>query len=450
MKLGTKLLATLLATAVPGAANAAYIVTNDPILYWSQIALANTAGAGPAQVRALAMVNLAMYDAVNAASGSVNRGYIQGVSTLGGDTRAAATMAAYNVLAGLYSTDSTKMAAFMAARDASLALVTDGAAKTNGINTGTAYANAMLGLRANDGSGVSAPYTTTGLPGDYRPTPPGNVAPSVPQYADVTPFLQPFDNAFRPGPPPALNSAEYTTAYNDVKSLGSFANSTRTSEQTAAASFWGNLNSGSWYGIALEVSGDEGLSTLAYAKLFGQLAAGQADAVFASWDAKYFYRLWRPVTAIQLGDADTNPDTAGDPNWLPYVNGIAGANTPPYPDYFSTAAAISQAVASVLIAGIGDESFCYSLGAVPVNRCEPGFQQAAKEAADSRIWSGIHFRFATEAGLKAGGQIGSLALTNGAFSAAPEPSTWLTMIVGFGMVGAVMRRRRTALRVRYV
>ena len=124
---------------------------------------------------------------------------------------AAAAQAAHDVLAALNPANS---AIYDTALSDSLALVGSGAAKTSGIATGAAYAAAILTKRTGDGSATVVPYATTGLPGDWRPTPPGFGAPAVPGWGDVTNFvLTAADSAaVHPGPPPALDSAAYAAA----------------------------------------------------------------------------------------------------------------------------------------------------------------------------------------------------------------------------------------------
>ncbi len=430
----------LLAATMLGAtsASAAISVTSDPILYWNDVAINNVVTNAPAQTRIFAMANIAMHDAVNATLGGPNRGYLSGVSNAGGDSRAAAAQAAHDVLVAL---NPANAGTYGTALTDSLALIGDGSAKAKGVATGAAYAAAILANRANDGSSAVVPYTTTGLPGDWRPTPPGFGSPAVPGWGDVKTFvLSPGDSAaVHPGPPPALGSAEYAAAYNEVKEIGSLSSLTRTADQTASALFWDTANGGTWIRVGLTIAEDEDYSTLQLASAFATLSTGLADAAIAGFDAKYEYRLWRPVTAIQLGDTDGNAATIADPAWASLFP------APAHPSYISTHSDFSGAGASILSAFFGDdEGFTFSIGGD--SRMFTGLSQAEQDAANSRLWGGIHFRFDNEAGLAMGHEVGSRVLSAGIFQAVPEPASWAMMVAGFAGVGMALRTRRQAFR----
>lgn len=425
---------------VSGAAWAVPVVTGDPILFWNDRAVTLVAASPLAQTRTYAMVNIAMHDAVNLALGRPNASYIGNVGvTPGGDTRAAASKAARDVLVAL---NPVNAAQYDAALAASLALVTDGKAKTKGIATGAAYAAAVLAKRAGDGSTASVPYTTTGLPGDYRPTvSPGNAA--APHWGDVTPFVLASGDQFRPAPPPALGSAEYAAAYDEVKAIGSATSAIRTADQTASALFWDAANGAPWLRIGVIVAEDEGLSTLENARAFALLTTGMADALIAGFDAKYEYRLWRPLTAIREGDADGNALTVGDAAWTSLFP------APLHPSYISTHSALSGVGATILDAIFGDdEGFSFAIAGD--TRAFTGLEQAALDGANSRLWGGIHFGFDNAAGLELGRQIGRRALDGPLFDAVPEPGTVALTLGGLGFAQLLRRRRMqgSAARVR--
>ena len=425
------LLASTIFAAVP--ATAAITIASDPILYWNNLALNNVVTNAPAQTRIFAMANIAMYDAVNATLGGPNRSYSSGVTNSGGDSRAAAAQAAHDVLV---AQNPANVALYDAALVDSLALVGNGTAKSDGIATGAAFAAAILANRVGDGSTAVVPYSTTGLPGDWRPTPPGFGAPAVPQWGNVKTFVLSAADAaaVHPGPPPALGSAEYAAAYNEVKDIGSLTSLTRSADQSASALFWDVANGGTWIRVGLTIAEDENFSTLQFASAFSALSAGLADAAIEGFGAKYEYRLWRPVTAIQLGDTDGNAATAGDATWSPLFA------TPAHPSYISTHSDLSGTGASILSAFFGDdEAFTFSIAGD--TRSFTSLHQAELDAANSRLWGGIHFRFDNEAGLALGEGVGARVLASGMFSAVPEPSSWMLMIVGFGAVGMAIRRR---------
>jgi hypothetical protein len=309
--------------------------------------------------------------------------------------------------------------------------------------TGSAFASAILSARAMDGStnplGIS--YTSTGLAGDWRTTTPGN--PAVPFWGDVTPFTMASGDQFRAAPPPALGSAEYAAAYDEVKLIGSAnaqALGLRTKDQTESALFWDAAAGAPWMQIGLEVAADEGLSTLDNARAFALLSTSLADAIIAGFDSKYDYRLWRPQTAIREGAADGNPLTEDDAAWTSLFN------APLHPSYISTHSALSGAGATVLSSIFGDdEGFSFDIG--PDTRKFTGLEQAALDGANSRLWGGIHFRFDNDAGLGMGRQVAANALAGPHFQAAvPEPATWAMLITGFGLIGCTLRRSRIKVR----
>lgn len=422
-----------LSLSMAGAATATVTVSDDPVLFWNEQVTTLMVAGPPAQTRAYAMMNIAMFDAANSAIGGAYQYYTSGVTGFGGDVRAAVSQAAFSILSVV---DAANAATYQTRLAESLALVTNSAERDLGIETGMAYANAVLAMRSADGSTAQVTYTPSGQPGNYVTTSPGTAG--APQWGGVTPFIMTSPDQFRSAPPPALTSSEYAAAYNEVKEVGAQNSATRTQDQTAAALFWDAANGAPWMRIGLTIAEDEGLSTLDNARAFALLSSSLADALIAGFDTKYEYRLWRPITAIHEGDGDGNPLTEADAGW----NSLFPA--PNHPSYMSTHSALSGAGESILTALFGDDE-AFSLTIAGDTRNFTGLHQAAQDGSDSRLWGGIHFRFDNEAGLKAGRQIGALALSSGLFSAAvPEPATWALMISGFAMAGGFMRRQNSA------
>ena len=423
------------AIMIGSSASATVAVTDDPVLYWNQVLSTGLAGSPTVMSRGFALVGIAMHDAVNATLGKPDIDYLKGVVTPGGDTRAAASVAAHALLVQL---NPAKTAQFDAALAASLALVPDGADKTNGIATGAKIAQATLASRAMDGSTAVVSYTPSGLPGRWAPTPPGLVPAALPQWGGVDPWLMQSGDQFRPGPPPGLTSEAYTAAFKEVLTLGAANSATRTVDQTASAIFWaGAAGTGPWIQAGIDGAQAKGLSTIENARLFGLLSVALADAGIATWDAKYTYDYWRPVTAIRLADLDGNAATIADPNWTSLI--VA----PPHPSFLSAHASAVGAASTILGAFLGDgNSFCLTAGAN--NRCWTGYEAAALDAANSRLWGGIHWSFDNAAGLDLGRSVGQYALASGAFRAVPEPLSWTLMITGFGLAGVMLRRRPRA------
>jgi hypothetical protein len=249
----------------------------------------------------------------------------------------------------------------------------------------------------------------------------------------VKPFLMSSNDQFRPGPPPALSSAEYAAAYNEVKEIGAFNSATRTVDQTNSALFWDTSNGMTWIRNGVDVVAEDHLSTFENARVLAKLSTAIADSFVAVWDTKYAYSFWRPVTAIHEGDTDGNDATEADPNWSPLFG------TPAHPSYASAHSIQSGAAAAVLLDFVADRAFCNTIG--PDTRCFSGIAQAAQDAADSRLWGGIHWRFDNEIALAAGGEIGRWTLAQSAFNTVPEPASWALMIAGFGLAGAALRQR---------
>ena len=201
---------------------------------------------------------------------------------------------------------------------AALAAIPNDQAKAQGIAVGQAAAAAILALRAADGAvgpflNFNCPQDTD--PGEYQCTP-GTPFIAFEGWENVTPFVLNDSSQFRPGPPYAVNKKKYTADFNEVKSLGGDGITTpsaRTADQTEIALFWWESSPLKWNRIARTVSVDSGLDLWENARLFGLLNMALADGYIAMVDTKNHYNYWRPVTAIQTGDTDGNPDTTGDP-----------------------------------------------------------------------------------------------------------------------------------------
>lgn len=432
MKISKLAAATLISgfATVPAGAAA---VSGDPVRYWQDVMIGSIALPPDLAGHPYAMVDIAMFDAVNQTSGRPYYGYLGSLATGGGDTRAAASQAAHDVLVQV---NPGGAAGYDAALSASLALVTDSAAKAAGIATGASVAAAVLAKRAGDGYGAPYSYTPSGLPGRWAPTPDENIPGQFKFLGSTDPWVIASPSSLRPGPPPALDSAAYTAAFNEVKSLGSATSTTRTADQTAAAVFIATANS-PFERIALNAAEAKGLSSLDSARMFAMVSVAYADSVTSVFEAKYYYDYWRPVTAIRAADTDGNPDTVADPNWHALVF------TPPFPSYSSAATGTAGAVDGVLEGFLGTSyHFCLDGS---TTRCWNSLADATTEFADARIWGGAHWRFDIDASLGIGSSVGQLVLGAQAFEAVPEPDIWALMIVGFGIIGCQHRRRRSVV-----
>jgi PAP2 superfamily len=394
---------------------AASVQPMNPVIQWNRnlLQIVRTPGAQPPTVhptRSFAIMHAAIYDAVNAID-KTHQPYLVRLSGVprSASQDAAAAAAAHQVLAALYP-------AFASALDVqlqqSLAQIPDSPDKVKGVNIGQNAAKAMLVLRSNDGwNAKPIPYVFGTAPGDYQSTPPN--FPSQPQFthwSHVTPFALQSASQFRPGPPPVLTSDTYSDAFNQVKSLGIAGTaSTATADEALTGKFWNGAIQNYWNEISQTASIAHSLTTAQNARLFALLNLSLADDVIAFYDAKYTYNFWRPVTAIRAGDSDNNPETVGDPNWLPEVG-----KTAPDPSYPGAHAVISAAAANVLISFFERDRFDLTVTSevLPGERSFPSFSAAAEEATLSRIFAGQHFRFDLTAGQRLGREIADFVVDN--------------------------------------
>jgi len=255
------------------------------------------------------------------------------------------------------------------------------------------------------------------VPGKWRPTPPAFAPGLVPSLAHTLPWVIPDPWSFRPSRPLALTitSPEYTADFKEVKAVGELTSTVRTADQTEIALFWYESSPLKWSRIARAVSIKKGLNLWENARLFGLLNMALADGYIAMVATKNHYNYWRPVTAIQTGETDGNPDTTGNPTWTPL------RATPPDQDYASGHSIEGGAGAEVLKQFFGTDEISFQdcgvalpagstcSDASPVFRSYASFSQAAAENAYSRILIGFHFRKSIEEGTEYGRKIGKRA-----------------------------------------
>ena len=320
----------------------------DEIIDWNNILLnaVRTNSMSPLSTsRVSAAMNTAMYDAVNSIARTHQPYHVNMTAVPGTSREAAAAQAAHRVLSGMVPAN---QAAYDAALANSLSSVPNGPGKTAGIALGNTVGAAILALRANDGANAVVPYTPGSAPGDWRPTPPANAAAAAPQWGSITPWAMTSPSQFRnPDGPPALDSPEFTAAFNQVKAIGSATSSTRTADQSNIAQYWAGQTGtstppGHWNRIAQTVAESQGNTLEENARLFALVGIAQADAFIACWDNKYLYDHWRPVTAIRAAETDGNPDTVADLNWSSFII------TPNHPSYTSGHSTMSGASGAVL------------------------------------------------------------------------------------------------------
>lgn len=420
-----KLLLLVLVLAWPAAASA------NAVVQWNDVALRAAFAAGldysggcvdPLhESRMLAMMHVAIHDALNAVHRRFEPYAFKGRAPRGTSPEAAVAAAARGVLVTVLPqlpsdpllglTPAAGVAVVEAAYAAALSAIPSGPARRDGVAIGEAAARAILSLRHNDGA--EAPfldfsYVPGTNPGDFQ------FIPGYPPFAagtgwgDVTPFVLDSSAQHRPKRPYDVTSRKYAADFNEVKRLGAVNSATRTPEQTEIALFWVEGAPQGWNRIARTVAAEKGTDLWSSARLFGLLNLASADAYIADFENKYFYEFWRPITAIHAADADGNPQTVADPAWDALVL------TPPAPDHPSGHSGQGGAMSEVLARFFGDDvSFSTTTTTLPgVTREFSSFSDAAQENANSRIYIGFHFRHATVEGLKLGEKIGKVAFNH--------------------------------------
>ena len=355
----------------------------------------------PPANRAMAIVQTAVYEAVNA----ITRRYPTSLSPLqaapGASVDAAVAAANRATLAKLVP---AQLAAIESAYRAALTAIPDGPAKVNGIAVGEKAAAAILALRSDDGAVIGETYRPYTIAGVYVPT----VIPAVPQWPGRKPWLMSSPAQFRPGPPPDLRSELWTRDYNEVKTLGGKNSTRRTAEQTEIARFWEVTGPAVYHGVVRSVADAPGREITQNARLLMAVTQATDDAMIAVFDAKYHYNFWRPVTAIRNGDIDGNNATEREASWTPFID------TPMHPEYPCAHCIVSGVVGTVLKAEIGSGPMptltTTSNTAKGASRSWTKIEDFMQEVANGRVYDGVHYRNSTEVGTAMGKQIGDLAV----------------------------------------
>ncbi len=388
----------------------------DEVTDWNQIMFQSALAASTSPLvmsRNAALVQAAVYDAVNGIERRYTPLHVQTAAPPGASIRAAAVQAAYAILIRLYSTQQStldqKRAASLAAISSGVAVDTS-VSIARGIAWGQYVADAIWTWRSTDGFAPAPPPFPGGLAvGEWRPTPPGFLPGAGPQFAYMTPWVILSPSQFRPLGPPPLNSARYTADFLETQSMGSSTSSLRTADQTLATQFWAaSTASYFWDTIALSLGAQRHTTLSENARLLALLNVAMADAGIACWEAKYHYVFWRPVSAIPLAATDGNADTIADPAWTPLLV------TPAHPEYPSGHSTVSGAAAAVLADYFG-EATAFSVDSdvmLGVVRSFTNFSAALAEIKDARIFAGIHFRSACDDGQSTGIAVAQYVMSN--------------------------------------
>jgi membrane-associated phospholipid phosphatase len=399
-------LCLLMATLLFGPA----VAKADPVLDWNVIAVDTAVADGQnpfAQARFAAITQVAVFEAVNAITGDY-RPYLGSiVAPHGASANAAAVQAAYRVLSIYFPASASTLEP---ARASSLAAIPDGQAKIDGIATGEAAANALIALRANDGSSP-AQFKTPGppVPGEWQATVSCPIVNGIAsgiafQWQNITPFGIRSAKEFLLGPPPALRSNAYAKAYNEVMTVGSLDSTERPPDRSDVATYYAATSPTQAFNqAARQVAQEQRRSLSENARALALINMAISDSLVATFFNKYLYNFWRPETAIRAGDTDGNPKTDADPNFVPFIV------TPCFPSYPSNHGSAANAAATIMRRLYGEAGHLMTLSnpAVPTIVLQyTSFTQITNDISDARVYGGIHFRTDQDAGALLGLAVG--------------------------------------------
>jgi hypothetical protein len=377
----------------------------DVITDWNEKAVAAgyTARVTPGvSARNIAMVHIAMFEALNSIEPRYTPYRKQFTVMPGASRDAAAAAAAHHILVREYPDQAKELDK---ALEVALAAVTDEQGKVEGARLGEEAARAIRLERSTDGANAPntyRPYTTAGK---YVPT----EFPVMSTWGGVRPFSLKTGSQFRPPPPYPLTSKQWANDYIEVKKMGAKNGSARTAEQTEIARFWTLVGPATYNPIARQLSAAKGLDMIENARLFALFSIAAADAGVAIFEAKYKYNFWRPVTAIRNGDMDGNGATERDPLWEPFIR------TPMHPEYPCAHCTFQSTAASVLEAYFGSDSASFKLTSTTapgVTRSFSKLSDYVAEVVNARVYDGVHYRTSGEAGAAMGRKIGQYTVQN--------------------------------------
>ena len=398
-------IALLFVGLISGPASAA----DDLVLKWNETAARTVTATNPFnQARIMAITQLAVFEAVNAVTGEYEP-YLTPptAASPGASADAAVVTAAHRVLTNYFPAPAT-VALLDAARDSDLGTIPNGPAKTAGMAVGLSAANAMIALRANDGS-ATPPLTnipSSAVSGDYQLTT-GCAASLFFNWPTVTPFAIRSPADFLLPPPPALTSQLYANAYYEVHTVGASDSVARPPDRTDVARLYAGTSPNFALSMATrQIAAAEGLSLSENARALALIMMGINDSLIASFYNKYHYNLWRPETGIRNGESDDNRKTEGDASFSTFIA------TPCFPSYPSNHASGTNGGLEVMrrLFGAAGHDITISnsvaaLGSLPatvITKHYTKFKDIADDVDDARVYGGIHWRFDQVAGNELG------------------------------------------------
>ena len=340
-----------------------------------------------------AYASIAVYDAVTAVQHGYQPFLVHATAPAGTSVEAAVAAAAHRVLVHYLPAQATTV--LDPAYAISVAGISAGQSKSDGIALGEQVAAELISERADDGFRAPVTYTPPNppVPGVWLPTAP--TPPAGPYLARMRPFALHSADQFRPAGPPGLDTKRWARDYNEAKDIGSSLSTTRTPEQTVAARFWAEAPVPQGHNALRLFVQQHGLDVADAARFMATVAVTLADAQIACFDAKYHYAFWRPITAIRAGDTDGNDATVGDAAWSPLL-----PVTPNHPDYPSAHSCLTPTVGLVIARVLGAGQIDYTIPSLTGlgDRHYGTPNDLTADVASARIWGGIHFRSAVEDG----------------------------------------------------
>ena len=384
------------------------VISDAVVLEWNEIAINAILPNGPpfTAARFMTIVQLAVFEAVNSISGKYQPYLGTVTAPAGASEEAAAIVASHNTLVNYFP---AQTATLNIRRDNSLAAIPDGQSKTDGMAVGAAAAAAIIANRTNDGSAPPLVYIpTSSEPYEWQLTP-GCTGGVFKHWPNLRPFAIESSSQFRAEPPPTLGSGVYAQDYNEVQNYGDLNSPNRSQDRTDVAKLYA-VGPGHWtwnYAL-LQIASTRNDDITDTARTMAVMNMAINDAYISGFESKYFYKTWRPVTAIVRGDEDNNKWTTPGA-FTPLIG------TPCFPGYPSNHGTGSGAARTVLERAYG--RFKHSITvlhplAPGITRTYSDLRAITNDVSDARVFGGIHFRYDQFAGEKQGHGVGQYVYNN--------------------------------------